>query len=215
VAASKLQIWNNALYAMGHERLSDTGDPVEAGRVLTRSWDHVVADCLSEASWNFAMETIKAEADTGVTPTFGYTEVFAKPSDWVRTHGVSQDERFAHPLADYYDDQTFWSADVTPIYIRYVSNDTGMGLDLNRWPSAFRRYVELELADRTVLRLNNNQELRERIDKRRDDARKRAKNQDAMNESAVKFLPAGSWTRARSGGGSRNDRGTSGGNLTG
>lgn len=212
--ATKLGVWNASLYEMGHERLSDTGDPVEAGRVLTRVWDRVVADTLAEASWNFAMETIKAEADTGVTPTFGYTEVFAKPSDWVRTHGVSQDERFGTPLLDYYDDQTFWSADVTPIYIRYVSNDTGMGRDLNRWPAAFTRYVEMELAHRAVLRINNSQSLKEEIRKERDRARKTAKNQDAMNESAVKFLPAGSWTRARQGFGGRNDRG-SGGSLTG
>jgi hypothetical protein len=212
--ATKLAIWNASLDELGHRPLVDTGEPVEAGRVLTRRYDRVVADCLSEASWNFAMETIEATADTGVTPEFGYTEVFAKPSDWVRTIGVSMDEYFTYPLLQYYDDVNFWSADQSPIYIRYVSNDTGLGMELTRWPAAFTRYVELELAHR-AWRINNDKSLREEIGNMRDRARKAAKNQDAMNEAATKFPPPSSWTRSRWGdGGSGNDRGGRG-SLTG
>lgn len=212
--ATKIGIWNAALDELGHRHLSDTGEPVEAGRTLTKRYDRVVADCLAEASWNFATETIKATADTGVTPEFGYTEVFAKPSDWVRTVGVSQDEYFSYPLISYYDDANFWSADLSPIYIRYVSNDTGMGMDLTRWTSAFTRYVELELAHR-CWKINADKSLREDIGKMRDRARKNAKNQDAMNEAQPKFPPPGSWTMARWGnGGGGNDRGSRGG-LTG
>jgi hypothetical protein len=173
-----------------------------------------VEECLSAGSWNFAMETVKADADTGVTPEFGYTEVFAKPSDWLRTIGVSADERFTFPLLDYYDDSTFWSADVTPVYIRYVSNDTGLGLDLTRWPTTFARFVELELADRVSIALTQNESLRERVGKLRDKARKRALSIDAMNEAQPKFRPPGSWTQARGGRLGRGDRGSRG-SLTG
>jgi hypothetical protein len=211
--ATKIAIWNASLDELGHRPLSDTGEPVEAGRVLTRRYDRVVADCLSEASWNFAMETIKAAADTGVTPEFGYTEVFAKPSDWVKTISVSMDEYFSYPLLQYYDDANFWSADSTPLYIRYVSNDTGLGMDLTRWTPSFTRYVELELAHR-AWRINNDKSLREEIGKMRDRARKLAKNQDAMNEAATKFPPPSSWTRSRWGNGGGDDRGSRG-SMTG
>ena len=88
--ATKGGIFTAALTELGHRKLSsDTGENVEAGRVLNAHYDRVVRDCLAEASWNFAMESIKAVADTGVEPEFGLKEVFAKPSDWVRTFALS------------------------------------------------------------------------------------------------------------------------------
>lgn len=213
---TKLATWNSALVELGSERLSDTGDPVKAGRELTAAWDQVVTECVATGSWNFAMETIKIDADTGVTPAFGFTEVFAKPSDWLRTIGVSLDERFAYPLLHYYDDDSFWSADTTPIYVRYVSNDTGLGLDLSRWPAQFARFVSLELADRVCMALTQNASLKEQIGDRRDKARKRALNTDSMDQPQPVFPPPGSWTTARWGGsgGGRRDRGSRG-SLTG
>lgn len=194
---SKLGLYNGALVSLGNERVTDTGEDIKAARELTAVYDQVVSECLSAGSWNFAMETIKATADTGVEPAFGYTEVFAKPSDWIRTFAVSEDEYFTNPLIHYYDDSTFWSADVSPLYFRYVSNDTGLGLDLTRWTPKFTRFVELELADRVCLTISQNNSLKEDIGKQRDKARKEALNQDAMNEATPKFRPTSSWTQAR------------------
>lgn len=201
------------MVALGHRRFSDTGEPVEAARELTAVHDQVVAECLSAGSWNFAMETIKADADTGVTPGFGFTEVFAKPSDWVRTIGLSEDERFERPLLHYVDDANFWSADVSPIYVRYVSDDTGLGLELTRWPAKFTRFVELELAERICLKVTQSNSLKDDIGKDRDKARRAALNQDAMNEPNPKFPPPSGWTMSR-GGINRGDRGSRG-RLTG
>lgn len=205
--ATKLGLLNGALIDLGARTLLDTGEGVEAARVLLTVYDRVIADCLSRGSWNFATETVKAAADTGVTPEFGYSEVFAKPSDWVRTVAVSEDEYFTFPLLSYYDDVNYWSADSTPIYIRYVSNDTGMGLELTRWTDAFTRFVELELASRTCYRLTQDKSLTKAIMDERDKARRFALNRDAMDESQPKFPPPGSWTQSRSGRINRGDRG--------
>lgn len=204
--ATKIDLFNAALTEIGHRRLSDTGEEVEAGRVLNERYNSVVEECLISASWNFAMETVKVTSDTGVTPSFGFTEIFAKPADWLRTISVSQDEYLNLPLLEYYDDSNFWSADITPLYIRYVSKDTGLGFELTRWPPSFTRYVELELAARISLRLNQDGPEREAIKDSRDKARRRALSHDAMNEAQPKFTPAGSWTSAR--GSRRRDRGS-------
>ena len=209
--ATKAGIFNGAMLELGHRAMADTGEPVEAGRDLNRHYSRVVNDCLAAGSWNFAMETIKAVADTGVTPNFGFTEVFAKPSDWVRTFGVSQDERLSIPLLQYYDDANFWSADISPIYVRYVSNDTGLGFELTRWPAAFTRYVEMELALRVAPKVARSEA--ERVERLRDKAKRNALGQDAMNENQPKFPPMGSWNSAR-GGGRGGDRGNRG-SLTG
>jgi hypothetical protein len=195
---TKLELLNAALLEIGQHRLSDTGENVVSGRELNYVYSNVISDCLSVGSWNFATETIKAEADTGIEPEFGYSEVFAKPSDWVRTVSVSTDEYLTLPLLQYYDDANFWSADTDPIYVRYVSDDTGMGLELTRWTPAFRRYVELELASRVCFRLTQNSSEEEKVGKKRDKARRAALNQDAMNEPNPKFPPQGSWNNARS-----------------
>jgi hypothetical protein len=208
--ATKLAVINASLVELGNERITDTGEDIKAARETTAVWGDVVAECIASGHWNFAMETIKAAADTGVTPEFGYTEVFAKPSDWVRTSGVSEDEYFANPLTRYYDDANFWSADVTPLYFRYVSNDTGLGLDLTRWPAKFSRFVSLEIAERVCLALTQNNSLKENIGKLRDKARKEAKNIDAMDENQPRFRPEGSWTRARWGRTGGRDRGSRG-----
>jgi hypothetical protein len=213
--ATKLALWNNALIEMGHKPVSDTGEGVVAARTLTRVHDGVVEQCLASGSWNFAMETVKLVADTGVEPNFGYTEVFAKPTDWLRTIAVSGDDYFAIPLLHYYDDSNYFSADFSPMYVRYVSNDTGMGLDLTRWPQHFTRYVELSLAERTVYKLTQSQELKAQIEKDLIRARREAKNIDAMNEPNPKFPPDSSWTVSRSSrSGGWRDRGSRS-NLTG
>lgn len=205
---TKLQLFNGALDELGHTNVTDTGEAIEAARVLVGRYDRVVADCLSAGSWNFAMETVKLAADTGVTPNFGFSEVFAKPTDWVRTIAISEDEYFTYPLTQYFDDSNFLSSDNTPIYLRYVSNDTGLGLDLNRWTAAFTRFVELELAERTCIRITESETKREQIGKLRDKARRNALAQDAQNEPQPKFPPPGSWTMARSGRIGRRDRGS-------
>lgn len=210
--ATKLGLMNAALTEIAHNTLVDTGEAVEAGRMLNAVYPRVVAECLDAGSWNFATETIKATADTGVTPEFGYTEVFAKPSDWVRTVAISEDEDFSLPLIHYYDDVNYWSANSSPIYIRYVSNDTGMGLELTRWTPSFTRYVELELAVRVAPRIAKSEV--ERVMMLRDKARRTALNRDAMNEANPKFPPMGNWNRSRTAGSSGGDRGNRG-SLTG
>jgi hypothetical protein len=211
--ATKLGVFNSALLELGHVNVVDTGEPVEAARSLVHAYDRVVGECLAAGSWNWATETIKAVADTGVTPEFGFPEVFAKPSDFVRTIAVSDDENFAYPLTQYYDDVSYWSADMSPIYVRYVSDDTGMGMDLNKWTPLFERYVSLELAARVCNRLTQSESLRETIRKDRDKAKRAALNQDAMDEPQPKFPPPGRWNMARGGGGG-GERGSRG-SLTG
>ncbi len=202
---SKLELFNNALLELGHRSVSDTGEGVESARAIVDVYNQVLSECLAAGSWNFAMETIKIEADTGVTPEFGYTEIFAKPSDWLRTISVSLDEYLSYPLIHYYDDANFWSADTSPLYIRYVSNDTGLGMELNRWPPNFTRYVELQLAERICMRVTQDNQLRDQIRAERDRVRMRALNQDAMNEPQPKYTPPGNWTASR--GGRRLNRG--------
>jgi hypothetical protein len=207
--ATKLGVYNGALNEVGERQIASLTESTEARRVLDLVYTDVVNECLEEGSWNFATETVQLDADTGVTPSFGFTKVFAKPTDWKRTVAISSDEYLASPLLHYYDDVSYLSAEDDPIYLRYVSNDTGMGFELTRWPQKFTRYVELALADRVCLRLNQDKGIRDRIERRLMRAKRSALSTDAMNEANPKFMPEGSWNRSRSVTSARGDRGSS------
>lgn len=205
--ATTLALYNAALVVLGDRPLSSLSEATEPRRILDGYYTSVLADCLEAGMWNFAKRTVKLDADTSITPTFGPTEVFAKPSDWVRTMAISSDERMSVPLTDYIDEDTYWIADVTPIYVQYVSNDASFGFDLTNWPRSFTRYVELELAFRGCTRLTQNGAKKEDVERDRDRALRRAKNRDAMNENQPQYAPMGSWNSARSGGNSLRERG--------
>jgi hypothetical protein len=195
--ADKLALWNAALQEIGAPRLGSLTETAKARYELDNCYANVVADCLRAGSWNFALRTSYFDHDASVTPAFGYSYVFAKPSDWVRTVMMGSDEMFRPPLTDYLDEKGTWLANVDPLYVQYVSNDAAYGMDLTKWPDAFRRYVEVALAERIVLAITQNAGDKQRLEERTlPRAKRNALNDDAVNE-ATKFLPASSWTRAR------------------
>ena len=210
IGTSKINLYNAALFEIGDRKLVSLTENVESRRVLDEVYDRVVEQCLSDASWNFAIRPIKIISDTGIAPNFGFTEIFAKPTDWLKTIGVSGDDRWTAPITQYHDDLNYWASDISPMYVRYVSNDASYGLDLTKWPQAFTRYVELSLAFRILPRLNQNKGDKERLMRDVKLAKRAAMAQDTMNEAQPKFFPTSSWTLARrsSGGGDRGNRGS-------
>jgi hypothetical protein len=195
--ATQLGLYNAALLEIGDRGLASLAEDVEARRVLDLCYADTIVGCLEAGAWNFATRTIRADADSEITPVFGFAFVFAKPDDWVRTCAVSLDESFAAPLTRYVDDVDYWSAEATPVFVRYVSDNPSWGLDLTLWPRSFTRYVELELAWRISERLTQNASKKELIGRDRDRAKRNALNKDALNEAQPKFAPVSSWTTAR------------------
>lgn len=195
--ATKLGLYNAALRELGNRGIASLTEDNPARRALDDVYDAVLADCLEAGQWNFAIRTSKFDYDTGTTPAFGYQYVFGKPSDWVRTTALSESEYLEPSLPRYYDDVNYWSADVTPIYARYVSNSTDWGLSLTLWPATFRRYVELELAVRVCEVVTSGSSMKTRLEQDRDKARRNAMNKDAMNEAQPRYFPMGSWNGSR------------------
>lgn len=197
--ADKLSIFNRSLLLIGERSLSSLTEAREPRYTLDEVYTTAVGSCLEAGLWNFAMRAVEIEEDASVEPAFGYTSAFLIPSDWVRTDAVSRSPFFIPPLTNYSQEQGYWYADGTPLYVRYVSNDTDYGLDLASWPQTFTRYVEAHIACEICERITQNasklKELRELEKRRCYDARVK----DASNES-VRFKPTGSWVSSRLGG---------------
>jgi hypothetical protein len=206
--ATQLGIYNNALLHLGQQKLSSVSESVESRRVLDSFYDQVVALCLASGQWNFAKRTVKVAADTGITPNFGFSEVFAKPSDWVRTMALTDDEYALHPLLDtqYKDEGSVWLSDVTPIYVTYVSNGASYGTDLTKWPEPFTEYVEYVLAEKACLKLTADKALQKSLERTVRFKKRNALNFDVMNEG-TRIAPSGRVVTSRLAGSFNRERG--------
>ncbi len=218
---SKLQLFNAALTICGERALASLSEDREPRRLLDQVWDDGgVRRCLEMGQWNFAMRAVRVDSDPDVEPEFGYSKAFSKPTDWVVTSALCSDEFFRSPLTEYSDESGYWYADTDPIYLRYVSDDTGYGGDLGLWTQTFCDYVAAHFAGKIILKLTSDKERRAEILGANLDGRGgieaarllTARNKDAMAKP-TSFPPSGNWSKSRRGG-SRNDGGSRG-NLIG
>lgn len=200
--ASKIDIYNRALYHLGERKLSGLTENREPRRALDDHWSSGVGYCLESGLWNFAIRAMEVNSSASVTPDFGYTFAFQKPDDWVRTASLSDNERFDPPLMNYRDEVGFWWADSDPLYVTFVSNDTGYGFDLGNWSESFSEYVAVHLARKICKRITNGADMEAGLRKEEINCKREAISRDAMNESS-KFAPLGTWVTARRAGSSR------------
>ena len=208
MANSKLTIYNDALIELGQTRLSVSNglsEDREARYILDAVYDNVITECLQAGDWNFATREVQAASDTGVTESFGFTETIGKPTDWIRTVALSDTENHTTPmLATEYEDNTdHWATNSSPIYVKYISNDSSWGLSLTAWPWSFTRYVIVSLAERGCMAITHDDSLQDRLTRLTlPRAKRSALSKDAVNQG-TRFPRVSSWNNSR---GSRNGR---------
>ena len=221
MGTTRLQIYNGALLLCKERAISSLTENCEARRQLDGVWnDNGVRYCLEQGQWQFAMRATRIDYDPDVTTEFGYRYAFGKPDDWVETCAVCSDERFMTPVTQYADETDYWTADITPLYIKYVSDDDQFGNNLARWPQSFTEYVQAHFAGKIVLGITGSKDLAAQLLETRggiiEQRRIVAKNRAAMTQP-TKYPAIGSWTRARVGSSRRGPMGDGGtsGSLTG
>ncbi len=222
---TRLQLYNNALMLCGERSLATVDENREPRRLLDQVHNSTGIDgCLEQGQWWFAMRAVMIDPDPDIVTSFGYKNAFTKPTDWIATSAVCQDEFFREPLTNYQDERANWYADITPIYVKYVSNDAAYGGDMGKWPSSFADFVAATYAFKVIPKLAGDKTAQLQalagppgqpkmgllyITKHA------AKSAAAMTQPAQR-MAQGSWTRSRRGtrGGPMGDRGSPG-SLTG
>lgn len=210
MSTSQLTLYNGALRVLGQTKLASLTEDVEKRHNLDTVWDENARDnCLETGNWNFATRTQKLEYNSSISPDFGFTRAFTKPTDWLRTVQLASDEYFKVPLTenDYVDEQGYFFAHIDQVYLRFVSNDASYGYDLSLWPQSFIRFFERYMAYEMAPYLHLNEKAVDRLEKKRDDALMAALSKDALNEG-VKFPPQTRWLRRRRGSSNRSDLGS-------
>lgn len=191
---TQLTLYNRALRHLGERKLASVSEEREARRYLDDEYTDTLLLCLRAGLWNFATRAIMIDNTGAVTPEFGYESAFEKPCDWIRTSLVSTSETFDPPLRQYQDQEGYWLANATTLYVRYVSKD--IGLTLAKWPADYVEYVGCALANRICFRVTQNSELSDKIEMREKKYWKRALANDAMDQPPTPW-PLGTWTTNR------------------
>lgn len=194
---SRTAIINGALRRMGMFRIADKNKERAARERIEAAYDGEVGYLLERAFWNFAMKTAQIAYDSSETASVGFTYAFEKPTDWIRTHKVSEDlsDDTGGNLLRYRDEGNYWHADITSIDVRYVSSD--YGTDNDRWPMSFCNALSARLAEQCAHGLVSESKIAE-LHKDAKRAESEAKTTDAINEQ-VQFADHGRWVRARQG----------------
>lgn len=199
MSATKLSLYNGALLECGERDLSSLTEAREPRRLLDRAWDNGAVDyCLGQGQWGFARRSTQLAPSVSVTPGFGHSLAYLKPSDHIRTISMTTDEYGKVPLLDYIPEGDYWYTDAEPVYLSYVSNHASYGGDLTKWPAEFVRAVECYLAARIIKKLTQSEDKEKEMEKKAAGLFLKAASSDAM-ENPTKFPPSGSWVNSRRG----------------
>jgi hypothetical protein len=205
--ASKLQLYNNALLIVGERELASLTETREPRRLLDQVWNGGgVNYCLEQGQWYFSLRSVMLDFDPAEDPQFGWTYAFSKPDDWLKTSAITTDERFWEPLQEFAFENGLWFADVTPIYVRYVSSGTSYGGNIGDWPEPFFEFASAYFASKIVRKLAPTREAEVMEDLKK--AKHEAKSHGMMAQPNT-YFPTGRWARHRRGrmnreGGNRN-----------
>lgn len=207
---SQLGLYNGALRLLKSRKLASLTENCEPRRLLDDAWgdgqnDGAVKYCLQMGQWTFATRTVQADYSPSVEPPFGFKYAFDQPDDMVRVCGIYTDPACTQPLLQYTDERRFWYADLSTIYVSYVSNGLEYGADLSLWPESFAKMVEGFLALEIAGNLSQSETLIALAEKNWKQVKIDAASLDASNKP-TKFMPQGSWGRARHGSAGCNSR---------
>lgn len=195
--ADKLEIYRGALQLLGNSAgLSSLTEVAPARHRLDEIWSPSVDYLLTKGLWNFAMRTIELSYDEDVEAGFGRTYAFSKPTDWIRTASICDTGDFDGSFEDFDDENGYWAADVTKLYIKYVSSDTDYGWNVGSWRQPFAQALEAYLAFKSGLPISDDRGNRNDMHALFGKMLKEAKAIDAVDE-AVKRRPAGRLVTSR------------------
>jgi len=209
MAQNQLAVYNIAMRALGERSIGSLTEETEARRVMDEIWnsgDGAVKYLLEQGHWDFGTRAVLIDSDADITPSFGYSYAFTRPTDFVYLNALSADEYFSVPLTDYEPEGAYFYADVDPLYMSYVSDDASYGSDMTKWPESFMLWSGHWMAVQAAPRLKNDLDM-ERLEKRTARLLSDARSKDA-NSAPARFPPMGGWASARLGGRVRRDRGS-------
>jgi hypothetical protein len=202
MGTTKLQLYKRAIELCEQTPISALTDNATTRHRCDIHYDDVLAWMMEQAFWNCAMRTVEITQNTGVSPAFAYEYAHDKPSDFVKKYVISGSEFLKPPMDEqdtgnaYLIEGGYIWANVTPIYLRYVSNDSSYGLDLTNWTEGMAKAAAHELAARIAPTVTGSTTKAEELHERAFMLVGKAATFDAMQQP-TQMVREGRWTKNR------------------
>lgn len=198
---TETELVNSALRKIGGGRILDIDEEVASAGIARDVFDQERDDLLRIHTWNFAITRAKL-ARLATVPTFDFGYAYAKPADCMRivsvhasSAGVDAIRYKAESIAQEAENYVaVILCDASDVWLRYVRKVT----DPNLMEPGFRQVLILRLARVFATSTANSNSLYELIGKELDDAMRRVKSIDGL-EDYIDQRPVGDWVTARSG----------------
>lgn len=189
------KVYNDALLIMGLDEISSNTDDSNRKTKLDRAKDAGIVEQLLELTgWQFALTTKKLQYDPSLEPDWGYSRVFAKPTDLQRLDGLFTDEYMRVPLKAYHEEGDNYYCDWDEFYLGYMSTD--FVVNPAQWPDFFRALVASRMAHDAAPSLKNEGSDLANAIRVYDDRESRARSNDAM-QSPPRTIYPGRWRSRR------------------
>ena len=188
--ASVTGICNVALRFLGATRITDITDGSKNANVLNDLYEETRDDLLRRHLWNFATKRVEL-ARSGTTPAFGFSYLYALPSDWLRTATVHDNTDGIGTIV-HREEGLFIAADAENVYISYVARIT----DPNAMTADFRKALAAELARAAAIPISDSGTLQDRMAVLSDKYLLAARSTDALAGTPA-TRPPGSWITKR------------------
>jgi hypothetical protein len=143
---TKLAVYQEALRLIGEHDIATITDDVECRYVFDGEYDNAILYCLAQGWWRFAFFTA-AVAPAGSSTVPGYTQAFAKPAGWLRTHSVgiiNSTTRFV-PIDFNEQGGSVYVKYTTGVVLKYLKA-SATEIDPANWPEVFAKVVAAYLA---------------------------------------------------------------------
>tara|TARA_Y100000310_G_scaffold47044_1_gene43624 strand:+ start:242 stop:817 length:576 start_codon:yes stop_codon:yes gene_type:complete len=188
--ATKTGIINEALIELGASRIISDTDGTKNANAANDVYDAVLERCLRIHYWNFAKTKLKLSRLTN-TPAFGFDFIYAKPSDWLRTKSIHDNDGGLGTVPYSLEAEGF-HADALDIYLVY----TKLVTDPNQMTADFRHYLAMSLAKTIAKKITGEDDDREAMRSLESSALSVAQSADAI-EDFPEQQPEGSWVLDR------------------
>ncbi len=124
--ATEVSICSNAMLRLGADPINSfdeadlTGSNIERARLASNLWPTIRRQVLRSHIWNCALKRVLLSPDA-TAPAFGATYRFQKPSDWLRTVAVGQEDS---DRVEYRSEGNYYLCDESAFYLSYVFDNT-------------------------------------------------------------------------------------------
>lgn len=202
MGTTKLQLYKRACIHMEQSPISSLTDNVEVRRRLDDHYDDTLLWLMEQGFWRTGMRTVEITQNEAVLPAFSFEYAHDMPTDFVKRLVVSTAECLDPPLDDQQQGSSYlmeggyiW-ANVTPVYMRYLSNDSAYGLDLTLWTEGMANACSVEFAARAATVVTGSSEKADNLHEKATLLASRAATFDAMQQPSQRHRE-GRWSGNR------------------